>query len=191
VTLAMLAADVPVLPISATVPYGGTVLPASGQFAWADGSLIDRTTYAAFFSAVGHAYNGGVDPGSNLVRVPDLRGRVPVGVDGVAGRLAALDALGQSGGAETHALTTPQLPIHDHKVSMLGRTDGAAGAHSHSFPLSGGVKVQPQFAPAASDYTSLPASGGWPDPRTIIEGGGQAHNNMQPFQVVNYLVRVL
>lgn len=97
------------------VPLGGYIAtaatgdPDGGYFLLADGRLIDKTTYATFFSAVGHAYNGGVDPGSNQMRIPDRRGRGGIGADnmgtgqGAAGRLPnSSRARGQNGGAERH-----------------------------------------------------------------------------------------
>src|SRR4051812_9818380 len=69
------------VPVGGLLAYAGSGDPAGGGWLLADGRLIDRTTYLAFFTAVGHAYNGGVDPGSNKVRLPDKRGRGSIGAD--------------------------------------------------------------------------------------------------------------
>jgi len=74
-----------------------------------DGATVSRTQYAALFDAIGTAY--GTGDGSTTVRVPDLRGRVPVGA---AVRFDANDALGQAGGAERVSLATSELPAHTH-----------------------------------------------------------------------------
>lgn len=109
------------VPIGVPIPYGGSSLPAGGRWDWADGGLINKTTYSEFFGALGHVYNGGVDPGSNMVRKPDKRGRVSVGADnfgqGAAGRLPNSNrVLGQSGGAERHQHT---VASHAHYVPAV------------------------------------------------------------------------
>ncbi|HEX4501084.1 MAG TPA: phage tail protein, partial [Scandinavium sp.] len=60
-------------PIGAIVAYSGNGDPPETDWLVADGRLIDRTTYAEFYNRTGHAYNGGVDPGGNKVRIPDKR----------------------------------------------------------------------------------------------------------------------
>jgi microcystin-dependent protein len=190
VTLAKLAADVPLPPLASISAYAATVLPADGRWSWADGSLIDRTTYAAFFAAVGHAFNGGVDPGSNLVRLPDLRGRVPVGVDGLAGRLDALDALGNSGGEQKHASTQKETPWHTHSLSAVQTN---TGGHTHP---AGEISVAsaPSNGSSASTINPINTTRGadgnfWQ--QSSNTPNGEPHHNMQPYQAVNYLVRVL
>lgn len=108
-----------------------------------DGSAISRTTFATLFAAIGTTFGAG--NGTTTFNVPDLRGRVPVGVDGAAGRLSANDALGQSGGEETHALLYGELG----NGAAVGAPKGAA-----------------QNADA-------------PTP----------HNNMQPYVIVNWLIK--
>lgn len=140
------ADDIGAPPIGAVIAYAGQLLPAGSRWDWADGGLIDRTQYATFMTRVGHAYNGGVDPGSNKVRKPDKRGRVPVGADnfgqGAAGRLPNSNrARGQNGGAELHAHT---INAHTHGPGSFYAPDhlhGAgslyAGDHAHSFTTGG------------------------------------------------------
>lgn len=161
-------------PIGAIVAYAGTTLPAGSKFDWADGGLINKITYATFFTRVGHAYNGGVDPGSNMVRKPDKRGRVPVGADnfgatGDAARIFNSNRLrGQNGGEERHTLLTANMPSHTHIES---HTDGGSMQN-----LSGG--------PTNRLYQT-----GMTTP-TGATGGGGPHNNLQPYEIDNYLVRI-
>lgn len=133
-----------------------------------DGSAVSRTTYADLFGAIGTTYGAG--DGSTTFNLPDLRGRVPVGVDGAAGRLDANDALGNTGGAQKHTLTTSEIAAHDHTLYVED-------------PGSGPERVVVAGTPGTAYFESTPTAG------TGSTGGGGAHNNMQPYQVVNWLVK--
>lgn len=139
-----------------------------------EGQAISRTTYAALFAAIGTAYGPG--NGSTTFNVPDMRGRVPVGVDGAAGRLTEKDALGESGGTEKHKLTSAEsgVPAHSH-----GLTNGAT-----EFPANGSSGTN--YAAASG------ASYGFRGSQVAANAAAdaaQSHPNMQPFQIVNYLVK--
>lgn len=139
-----------------------------------DGAAVSRTTYEALFAAIGTAYGAG--NGSTTFNVPDLRGRVPVGVDGAAARLAANDALGQASGAEQVALAVGEIPSHHHRM------DGRAGG------TVAGVNASDGFARMSGGSQSGQVD--WMS-GTFMEnvGGGGAHNNMQPYQIVNWMVK--
>jgi microcystin-dependent protein len=155
-----------------------------------DGAAISRTTYRDLFDAIVTTY--GVGDGATTFNVPDMRGRVPVGEDGSAGRLSANDALGRAGGEEKHTLTEAELASHGHGDGSLAT--GVAGDHSHStnsnaiFGGGGNWGTQPGagagFVGNAGNH-SHDVTGS-----TSAAGGGSAHNNMQPFQVVNWLVKI-
>jgi microcystin-dependent protein len=105
--------------------------------------------------------------GANL---PDLRGRVPVGVDGSAGRLSVNDALGQSGGEEKHTLTVPEMPAHTHPP----------GVAATSFILTG----------PNTPWTTGGSNGIQGSTATGSTGGDGAHNNMPPYLVGNWLIKL-
>jgi microcystin-dependent protein len=193
-----------------------------------DGAAISRTTFPDLFNAIGTTY--GIGNGSSTFNVPDLRGRVPVGADGVAGRLDTADALGNAGGVQKITLSIGQLPVHSHDSGSYAGTDhlhaagsltaNANGAHSHnvtigeyrslSGPTLGGtwnIGVYPANsvidvaqwggstdtqgnhghsiggATAAADrFLDVTGSSG-------NTGSGQAVDIMQPYQVVNYMIK--
>lgn len=183
------------------VAYAGAALPAGGNYAWADGALIDRLDGGGqpteFFNRVGHVYNGGVDPGSNKVRLPDKRGRVSVGADnmgqGAAGRLPNnLRARGQSSGEERHLLTAAESG-----TNANGATDND-GAHAHNVQNLRAV----DDATDAGGFIAMTNDGGIPgtlgtgsndSPHThslAARSADTAHNNLQPYEVDNYIVRI-
>jgi microcystin-dependent protein len=135
-----------------------------------DGSAISRTTFAVLFAAIGTTYGAG--DGSTTFNLPDMRGRVPVGVDGAAGRLSANDGLGQSSGAQTHLLTIAEMPAHDHP-----NVGGGAGPYIRNTTTTEGL--------TGTSPTTLA------DEVSTVEtqGGGAAHNNMPPYQVVHYVIK--
>lgn len=170
--------------------YAGTADPTPvGDELWvlADGRLIDKTTYGGFYSVQGsggHVYNGGVDPGGNAVRIPDLRGRAMVGQDnmgtarGAASRIAGL-ARGAGGGVKEVTLAgleSGQNPNATHVqaggIAIL-RDDSAVGYPTFGTAIGGGFtnvyRTSPALASRAADV---------------------AHTNLQPHEAENMIVRI-
>lgn len=167
------------LPSGTVLPFAGSTAPSGYQLCY--GQAISRTTYASLFSAIGTTYGAG--DGSSTFNVPDLRGRAIAGQDDMGGASADRltdqsggldgDTLGASGGAETHTLTVDELAAHNHTVTgVLNLTNaddaGATGA-SAEYNVRGNL---------ISTYT----------PSLASSGGGQAHNNVQPTLILNYMI---
>jgi len=122
--------DVQSTPTGSIMPWAGSNsanLPAG--YLRADGSAVSRTTYASLWEVCGTTYGSG--DGSTTFNLPDLRGRVPVGIDdmgnGDAGRLTIGQTLGSGGGQEEVALTVVEMPAHDHS----GDTGNTTATHNH------------------------------------------------------------
>ena len=176
------------IPAGTMVQWGGSTAPTNWLLC--DGTAVSRTTYATLFAAIGTSY--GVGDGSTTFNLPDLRGRVPVGKNG-----GSFGTLGATGGAETVTLTSTQIPSHTHNYSG---TTNTTGAHTHT--LSGKINVSQngygQNSPINgnagnfADGTALSAGdhshtfSGTTDNGT---GGNGSHNNLQPYQVVNYIIK--
>ena len=148
-------------------PYGGSTAPTGWLLC--DGSAINRTTYAALFAITSTSY--GVGNGTTTFNVPDLRGRVAVGKS----TDTEFDVLGETGGEKTHILTTTEMPSHNHPLEILG---GNVGTPVNQ-PLSGSGNTYTNFGYADATGTV----------RVGFSGGGTAHNNLQPYQVVNYIIK--
>lgn len=93
--------------------------------------------------------------------LPDLRGRVWAGLDNLGGssanRITAgqADTLGDASGAETHTLTTGEMPAHSHNVTVYAATDSSTNVRGGNAGGTGSIA-------------------------TTSTGGGAAHNNVQP-----------
>jgi microcystin-dependent protein len=124
----------------------------------------------------------GTGDGVNTFNLPDLRGRVPVGEDSAGVRLAnaAGRDRGESGGEEKHTLTLAEAPAHSHVNS--------AGANFLGSGPGGSFGLQSDTASGGLNGIQLTA-GSLFQGGTDSQGGGGSHNNMQPFQVVNYLIK--
>lgn len=137
-----------------------------------DGSSKLRSDYPALFTALGGASSPYGLPDGTHFNVPDLRGRVPVGDDAAGVRLAntAGRDRGETGGAETHTLSTAEMPAHTHDQMWVNDVSPA---------------ISSKFIPASADTVAAVDSG----MDTGSTGGGGAHNNMPPYQVVNWLIK--
>jgi hypothetical protein len=138
------------IPSGAIFPYGGTTEPSNYLFCY--GQDVNRTTYSDLFTAIGTTY--GVGDGATTFALPDLRGRVVAGKDDMGGTSANRltdqsggvngDTLGDSGGLETHTLTTAQLAAHTHGVTgpIAGGSAGGPGYFSGSgtSPVLSGIR---------------------------------------------------
>ncbi len=187
----------PSVPTGTLLPFAGSAAP--NGFLLCGGQAASRTAYAVLFAVIGTTY--GTGDGSTTFNVPDLRGRLPAGVDNMGGTAAnrlttsgsgiAGTTLGASGGEEAQTLATAEMPAHTHAVS--GNT-GAGTAHHH-----GGVLAQSnQFAPGiggngtVSGTTNTADESAHTHPINLTSastGGGGAHNNMPPALVVNYIIK--
>ncbi len=138
--------------------YGGGTIPDG--FLPCDGSAVSRTTYAALFEAIGVTWGAG--DSETTFNLPNLCGRTTIG-DGTGSMLTAR-TLGQAIGAETHGLTVPEMPLHNHTIA----TENGAGASS-------GYVLDTSTTPSTNT--------------TGTTGEGEHHNNMQPSLVVKKMIK--
>lgn len=128
-------------------------------------------------------------------RLPNLGGRVPVGfLDPAAGQ-TEFDTMGETGGAKTHTLITSEIPSHSHTAQN-------AGSHDHNLSITGSGTTSTSHIHIGTNTFASGISGGSllgypfttdnePAHSHTIDpaGGGAAHNNLQPYIVLNYLIK--
>ena len=142
----------------------------------ADGSVIVGTMSILDAYPVGSIYMSVVstDPGTIFggTWVTFGAGRVLVGVDA---NDADFDTVEETGGEKTHTLITNEMPAHAHErtngsCAALGGKSGSVGRDRVTVPTSGN-----KYAFVAN-FDGLLYGGD-----TSNTGGGQAHNNLQPY----------
>ena len=165
-------------------PFLGQILMFGGNFAprgWAlcDGQLLAISGNSALFSILGTTYGG---DGRTTFGLPDLRGRVPIH-EGTGPGLAN-KRLGAKGGSETNTLNSNQLPSHTH-TAAVNCVNGAGNANT-----AAGNVWSSDAGNQSATYNSSAANGTMQDGAVTLEnaGGGQSVNNMQPYQVINYII---
>jgi microcystin-dependent protein len=139
---------------------------APRNWALCDGQILPINQNQSLYSLLGTTYGG---DGRTSFALPDLRGRVPIHVGGGHG-------LGQRSGEEAHALATTEMPPHTHEAK-------ASSANADA-PVPGGNVLA-----AASNVYGNPANLTALHGNTVApNGGGQAHENMQPFLTLSFVI---
>lgn len=161
----------------AIVAYGGGQ-DGTAPVGWflCRGQAVSRTTYANLFSVIGTSFGAG--DGTSTFNLPNLKGRFPLGLDTAD---AAINDVGEVGGEKSHTLTTAELPSHNHNM-----THGHASASSAN---DGGSTL----AFRRSDNVSPTTGGGMVENftgNTGSTGSGAAHNNMPPYLVLNFIIKI-
>jgi microcystin-dependent protein len=141
-----------------------------------DGRLLSIGQYSPLYSLIGTTYGG---DGINNFAVPDLRGRVLVGV-GTGTGLSPV-ALGNRYGADTVTLSADELPVHTHNVSAA-ESAGRAGTQNPSGCVYAGNPAAAIWAPAPTAPAAMNAA------MLASSGGSQAHDNRMPYLVLNYYI---
>jgi microcystin-dependent protein len=192
------------VPIGSIFPYAGASAPYGYLFC--DGSEVEKTKFNLLFDIIGNTYNGAIPlVGVGTFRLPDLRGRFPLGrdnmdnantvpnttggfVDAGGGNIdrvsgTAPDNIGQGGGQSTNTLIVSNLPDHEHNMKGSTGQQYFATRLDTAIPLdTGAFSEKGPTTTAQAQY--VPTSGG------IKTAGqlGQPFSVMNPFLTLNYII---
>jgi microcystin-dependent protein len=153
--------------------FGGNFAPRF--FAFCDGQLLNISQNINLFSILSTTYGG---DGRFTFALPDLRGRVPVHAG--TGNGLTTRQLGERAGSETSTLTMNTLPSHNHPMRVVS-SDGNTILPANAY-LAQSAEQDASYSTENPDATLNSAA---------IESAGsgsQAVNNIQPVQVVNFII---
>jgi len=147
---------------------------------WAlcNGQLMPISQNTALFSLLGTTYGGN---GTTNYALPNLQGSAALQPGQGAG--LSLYDLGEMGGEAAVTLLTTQLPAHTHTPACF---NGAGGATTPAGNILASAKVGKQ---SENRYSATPGSSPPMSSQALpIAGGGQPHNNLPPYLVLNFCI---
>jgi microcystin-dependent protein len=151
--------------------FAGNFAPRS--WAFCNGQLLPVSQNTALFSLIGTTYGG---DGRTTTALPNLEGRAPMH----PGRGPGLTArrLGQRGGVEMVTLSEAQMPNHTHTLSADTALANNRNPQGNALArAAGGLAYGPSGSMVPLAEQALPNT-----------GGSQAHNNMQPYLTMNFII---
>lgn len=158
-------------------PYVGEIRMFAGNFApagwmFCDGQLLPISENETLFNLIGTTYGG---DGQSTFALPNLQSRVPIhwGTGG-----GGTYILAETGGVETVTLTTQQIPIHNHAFTSSTALVNANTPQNNVLGQNATFQMyiqQPPSVQLASNALS-------------ITGGSQPHENLQPYNCINYII---
>lgn len=164
------------IPTGLITPFGGDTVPSGWLLC--DGSAVSRTTYAQLFELIGTTYGAG--DGETTFNVPNLKGKTLVGKDTSQ---TEFNTLNKTGGEIVHKLTISEMPSHNHNNSgraWLSAPSGMSVGEEQGGSIGGTGKYYFHSEDSSHNvYTETMAS----------SGGSGNHNNLQPYTVVNYIIK--
>lgn len=158
------------LPIGSIIEWSSLTPPTN--YLICDGSWVSQTTYADLYAVIGHTYDGDTSVEGSF-RLPNRCGKVGVGYDADN---TNFNALGKTGGEETHTLVEAEMPKHYHNWAF-----NKSGNPSTTFPKW--TFMIPEYNQLESaEASKLTGS-------TTTAGNDQAHNNLQPYETTIFVIK--
>jgi microcystin-dependent protein len=147
---------------------------------WAlcNGQLIPISQNTALFSILGTTYGGN---GTSNFALPNLQGSAPLQAGQGPG--LSLRDLGEFGGEPTVTLLASEIPAHNHTARCFnGAGNLTSPAGNVAAMASVGRQSENRYSASAGTAPSM-------NPQAVAPaGGGQPHNNMPPYLVMNFCI---
>lgn len=163
-------------------PFLGEIRMFAGSFAprnWAlcNGQILSISQNTALFSILGTYYGGN---GTTNFALPNLQGMAPLGAGTGPGLTPR--SIGETGGETSVTLLPNEMPTHNHGVNASSSVGNQVEPANGVWSVAGAGRGEKMYA--ASAGTSAPMS-----PQAISTvGGGQPHNNLQPYLTLNFII---
>jgi len=144
---------------------------------WAecDGTLLQISTNQSLYSLLGATFGG---DSRTTFALPDMRGRVPM-------HMGEGYDLGLKSGTERVTIDASTSPAHTHPLYASNQEADIWSTYQPSQPLRTlGVSSVNIYADAGNQTELHPQS------VTASGGGGQAHDNMQPYLAIKFIMAV-
>jgi microcystin-dependent protein len=170
-------------------PFVGQIMMVGFNFAprgWAfcDGQMLPISQNQALFSLLGTTYGG---DGRTTFALPDLRGRVAIHQGSGPGLTTR--RIGEKAGAERVTLTASTMPVHGHSAQGQMKMK-ATNSDAQTDEPAGKVLAKATRGDVYGDPANLTDMASQSVSVTVDDnaGAGQPHENMQPYQVVNFII---
>lgn len=167
-------------------PFIGEIRIFAGSFApegwfFCQGQEVSIAAYSPLYSVVGTLYGTTTNP-TQMFKLPDLRGYAPLGWGNGPG-LTQHPTVGQTAGNATVALSSSQMPSHNHIAQCTNTAGTVSNPANGVWARSAGAALYSALTPENQmAVQALQPSGGNTD------GSVAAHNNMQPYLGINFII---
>lgn len=190
--------------------FAGGFIPANWMAC--QGQILSVNDFTALYSLIGTYYGG---DGRSTFMLPDLRGRVPVGIGTPPGSSIPFQ-LGFNGGYQIHTLSQAEMPTHNHNSAVTSESASLSGSITAKMKVnndeSEGKSPSGKYLSVSSgpdlyagsptstdtlnnDAISVDSSGlsvniSGIEVEIASSGGSQPFSLMQPYLTINWIICV-
>jgi microcystin-dependent protein len=155
--------------------FAGTYAPTG--WALCDGQVLSIQNNTALFSLLGTTYGGN---GTTTFGLPNLQGAAPLMAG--QGQNLSLYNLGQQGGTSTVTLLQSEMPAHAHTVNGSSSAGSDTRPTNNRWGVASMSRGQQMYSANSGTSPAMQAN------TFGSNGNDQAHNNLPPYLVVNFII---